>query len=286
MADRWALRFCLAAIVSLLAVGSVRSQRVAVIAPNGSELDKAVAAAMTRTLSAKLRVQDADMSWAAYTAIKPESPFNMTADEAKRVGSVLGCDFFVLLNTDTRRRATLSGPDHVEAYAVIYLVNAQTGLLANWAIASASFVDAADSRKQVLVTVAAFARDVIQAISDREGSASDTSTVTEIPSPDSPDAKGFKPPIPYSRIKPEYTRTAYLYDVTATVEATVDLDEKGQIKQIRMTRWAGYELDESVTKAIRSMNWRPAERDGKPLPVRFLLRYNFKKIEKDDTDNE
>jgi hypothetical protein len=53
-----------------------------------------------------------------------------------------------------------------------------------------------------------------------------------------------------------------------------------------ITRWAGFELDESVAKAVRSMNWRPAERNGKPLPVRFLLRYNFKKIEKDDPDNE
>jgi hypothetical protein len=29
------------------------------------------------------------------------------------------------------------------------------------------------------------------------------------------------------------------------------------------------------------MNWRPAERNGKTLPMRFLLRYNFKKAEQD-----
>jgi hypothetical protein len=27
------------------------------------------------------------------------------------------------------------------------------------------------------------------------------------------------------------------------------------------------------------MQWRPASRDGKALPLRVLLRYNFKKIE-------
>ena len=286
MVDRWIYRFCFAAIVSVLAVGSARSQKTALIAPNGSELDKAVAASLERALSDKLRMQDMDMSWAAYSAIKPAQPFNMTADEARRIGSALGCDFFILLNANTRRRARLSGPDNVEAFASMYVINAQTGLLAYWAIDSASFVEASDARKQVLVMLPAFARDVSQTIKDRLGSApSDTTGITELPDPESAEAKGFKAPIPFLRIKPEYTRTAYLYDVTATVEATVDLDEKGQITRLEITRWAGYDLDESVVKAIRSMNWRPAERNGRPLPIRFLLRYNFKKIEKDDIDN-
>jgi TonB family protein len=110
--------------------------------------------------------------------------------------------------------------------------------------------------------------------------------IEPIPDDGSPAAKNFRAPVPYRRLKPAYTRTAYLYDITATVEATVDLDEKGQITNLAITRWAGYELDESVEKAVRSMNWRPAERSGKSLPIRFLLRYNFKKIDKDDTDNE
>ena len=71
MVDRWIYRFCFAAIVSVLAVGSARSQKTALIAPNGSELDKAVAASLERALSDKLRMQDMDMSWAAYSAIKP-----------------------------------------------------------------------------------------------------------------------------------------------------------------------------------------------------------------------
>jgi TonB family protein len=128
---------------------------------------------------------------------------------------------------------------------------------------------------------------VLDAIRNLGGSArTDAAPNFELPEPGSPEAKNFRAPIPYRRLSPEYTRLAYLYDVTATVEATVDLDELGQITNMAITRWAGFELDESVAKAVRSMNWRPAERNGKPLPVRFLLRYNFKKIEKDDPDNE
>jgi TonB family protein len=75
---------------------------------------------------------------------------------------------------------------------------------------------------------------------------------------------------------------ANLYAVTATVDATVDLDETGKVLRVEITRWAGYGLDESVEETIRKMQWRSATRDGKPLPIRVLLRYNFKKIETDE----
>jgi len=74
---------------------------------------------------------------------------------------------------------------------------------------------------------------------------------------------------------------AFLYDVKGTVEVMVDLDDKGNIIKTEIARWAGFGLDESVIDAVRKMNWRPAERNGKPLPTHFLLRYNFKKSEKE-----
>ena len=40
-------------------------------------------------------------------------------------------------------------------------------------------------------------------------------------------------------------------------------------------------LEESVEKAVRAMNWRPAMRNGSALPMRVLLRYNFTKVEKE-----
>jgi TonB family protein len=101
----------------------------------------------------------------------------------------------------------------------------------------------------------------------------------EVPEPGSPASKGFRPPVPYRRIKPEYTRLAYLYDVTATVDVEVDLDDSGRITRTEIKRWAGFGLDESVINAVKAMNWMPATRGGKPLPMRILLRYNFKKID-------
>jgi hypothetical protein len=95
----------------------------------------------------------------------------------------------------------------------------------------------------------------------------------------SPAARGFRAPVPYRRLKPEYTPEAALYDVKATVDLTIYLDAAGKIVRTDLERWAGFGLDESVEKNVRSMNWRPAERDGKPMAMKFLVRYNFKKPE-------
>ena len=72
-----------------------------------------------------------------------------------------------------------------------------------------------------------------------------------------------------------------MYGVSGTVDIEADIDETGKISRTSIVRWAGYGLDESVERAVRTMNWRPAMRSGKPLPMRVLLRYNFTKIEKD-----
>ncbi len=113
-------------------------------------------------------------------------------------------------------------------------------------------------------------------------SLSELPTPEELPDENSPEAKNFRTPLPYRRLSPEYTAMANLYDITATVDSLVDLDENGKITRIEITRWAGYGLDESVAATIRKMQWRAAERNGKQLPIRVLLRYNFKKIDHDD----
>jgi hypothetical protein len=108
----------------------------------------------------------------------------------------------------------------------------------------------------------------------------------EPPDPASASVRNFRAPIPYRRIKPEYTVEAALYDIVATVDIVVDTDAAGKILRTEIVRWAGYGLDESVDKAVRSMNWRPAERNGRSIAMRFLLRYNFRKLEKEAADRK
>ena len=77
-------------------------------------------------------------------------------------------------------------------------------------------------------------------------------------------------------------KLADFYKIAATVDVLVDISKKGEILNTEIVRWAGYGLDESVEKTVREMNWRAADRNGKSLVMRVLLRYNFKDIKTDE----
>jgi TonB family protein len=70
--------------------------------------------------------------------------------------------------------------------------------------------------------------------------------------------------------------------VEATIDIEIDIDESGKVARTEVLRWAGFGLDDSVTEIVRKMNWRAAQRNGKSLPTRVLLHYNFKKINDDE----
>ena len=276
-------------LLILLFVGASFGQTIAIIAPEKSPFDLRVAAEIRGDLRETIRIQDGDMTSAAFDSARPAAPFNMSTDEAKRVGSIVGTDLYMLIQSGTQRRAALGRADYHEAFAALYFISSRTGRLVLWQILSKDGVTESVAQDDLLRTMPPLILDVVRTarlLIGKETGDSIAPTIEDVPTEGSPAAKDFRSPVPYRRLKPEYTRRAYLYDVTATIEATVDLDDKGNITRASITRWAGYGLDESVLAVIRSMNWRPAERGGKPLPMRFLLRYNFKKLEKDDPIDE
>ncbi len=267
----------------LLFTYAASAQRVAILTPDNSDQSKAFAESLYEALSTKLKVIDRDLSEAAINSKRPTDPFNMTVDESKRVGVAIGCDQLVLIRATNQRRSASGRGEYFEAYAVVYVVSSRTGRLIHWALhkyeaanapAAARFLDAATP------AIADEIKAKIGLISKTEVSEPNLTLMEEPPAPNSPEAKNFIAPIPFRRIKPEYTADAAFYEVTATVEIMVDLDAAGKILRTEIVRWAGYGLDESVDKTVRQMNWRPAERNGKTLPMRFLLRYNFKKVDK------
>ena len=90
-------------------------------------------------------------------------------------------------------------------------------------------------------------------------------------------SNGVRPPRPYRRIKPHYPEQAAHDNVEAIVDVLVDIDAKGNAGHIEIARWAGYGLDESVINTVKQLHFFPAMRDGVPIPMRVLLRYNFRK---------
>ena len=262
------------------------AQQIAFLAPDKSPRSQTVRENLERELSANFRIMDDSLAESVPQSAPDQNIFNLSTENARNFGRALGCSFFVLVKGDTLRRATLSKPDfYIESYAVIYLVSARTGRLTLWKLASFKAPTAAESEKGLAASLTDLAAEIaanIAAANKKELGEDDSAKPEELPDENSADAKNFRSPLPYRRLRPEYTPTASLYNVTATVDATVDLDEQGNIKRVEINRWAGYGLDESVEATIRKMQWRAAERNGKSLPIRVLLRYNFKKIDHDD----
>jgi hypothetical protein len=274
--------FAIVFVVSCALSASATS--VAILSPDGSSLGQQLAEEMAAALKARrIKVIDPDMAAAAYRSAAPETPFNMTCDSAKRLGAVIGSDFFILIKPTLQRRNSSAKKDYFEAYAAIYVVSSRTGHLVDWKLMNAEDQDESKAAKSLVNSTSAFGSilaDRMEAAAHDEVSTAQVKPMEEPPDADSPLAKNFKAPIPFRRIKPEYTAAAAFYEVAATVEIVIDLDEKGQVMRTEIVRWAGFGLDESVEKAVREMNWRAAERDGKFLPMRYLVRYNFKKIDK------
>lgn len=272
-----ALAFC------LIGVLSAQAQRVMVLAPDTTDASRDFAWDLEQELIDKVQIQDFDIGKAVLKASPPENVFNMTKAEAQRFGSAIGSAYFLLIKSSTVRRSSSQRPEYYEAAAAIYLVSSRSGRLIMWKLERYEASKEKDAARQLKKAIPQLAKGLIAKMKTAETAELGESDPPAMEEADAAAAenKSFRAPIPYRRLKPEYTETAAFYDVAATVEMLVDLDAKGDIMRTEIVRWAGYGLDESVEKAVRSMNWRPAERNGKPLPMRFLLRYNFKKLPKD-----
>ncbi|HLA95178.1 MAG TPA: TonB family protein, partial [Pyrinomonadaceae bacterium] len=200
--------------------------------------------------------------------------------------SVIGCDHFILMRTQTQRRESLDRGTYYEAYAAAFVVNARSGRLDGWLLNSVDERSPEKAEQLLRDQTRSISSDIVKIVKDPKNANQQKSSgkFEMVPSDDSPLAQGLKPPIPYRRIKPEYTSMAFLYGIRGTVEIEVDIAADGNVERTSIEHWAGYGLDESVEKAVRSMNWRPAMRNGKALAMRVLLRYNFTKIEKDNDE--
>ena len=271
-------------VFALIFSSTAAAQRVAILTPDKAPSSVAFAEKLESKLAENLKVIDSSLAETAYRSVSPKTPFNLTTDESKEIGVVIGCDMFVILRFATQRRSAFQRAEYYESYAPIYVVSSRTGRLVFWKLQRFESTTPAKSEKLLNDSVGAIAAEIAEQVKStikREIAEPDRPPMEGVPEDNSPPTMNFRAPIPYRRIKPEYPTEAALYGITATVEINVDLDATGTITRKEIARWAGFGLDESVEKTVRQMNWRPAEQNGKTLPMRFLLRYNFKKIDKD-----
>ena len=91
------------------------------------------------------------------------------------------------------------------------------------------------------------------------------------------EVQGIRVPRPYRRLRPEYPQSAARADAEATVDVAVDVGADGEVSEIQIVRWAGFGLDEATVATVRQLHFFPAMKNGAPIPMRVLLRYNFRK---------
>lgn len=234
-------------------------------------------------------VLDRDQVRAAARGAGYAGSISLSLGEARDIGAALGCDFFILGDAQTLRRSPSNDPVYFDSYASIFVVSARTGRLINWQ--RPSFVgDTPAAAEQLLFSELSgfeiqhgLSVTVHRAQEDERGER-ELTTAEQIPiieaAPDdekSATAEGLRLPRPYRRFVPAYPDSAARAEVEATVDVLVDLDASGEVTRVEVARWAGFGLDEATVETVRRLHFFPAMRDGIAIPIRVLLRYNFRK---------
>ena len=288
------------AILSLGAVfgGAIASQarlRVAIVGfkvtvenARSTQLENALVEALRR--DQRVSVIDDSLVRPAVSGIGYDGSINMSKDEARKLGAAIGCDFFIVGKTEALSRSDHENESHEEAYAAIMIVDGRSGALQVFDFVSSKAATRENAISAVLKNLNERTPSYIDQMIHAGASATPTQLeatsnsepknrepIENIPADGSRSAAGFTPPEFLNRVRPEYPPQADLADITATVEAMAVFKSNGQVGNIEITRWAGFGLEESSERAIRQLKFKSATRDGRPINVRALIQYNFRR---------
>ncbi|HEX6046679.1 MAG TPA: energy transducer TonB [Pyrinomonadaceae bacterium] len=282
--------FVIAGLLALL-VSSARAQKatVSVLDFGTTPFAQKISDTLRTRLTNEFTVADADMTRAAATGGAYSGSLNLTVSEARDLGAVLGSEFYILGDAQTLRRSSFSKPAYYESYCSIFLVSARTGRLATWIRPTVQKDDSAAAEAELsqqlsnaemidkIVIAIRRARDDDRAQRSLVVTASEP-LIEEAPEDErAAEVQGLRMPRPYRRLRPEYPDSAARADAEATVDVLVDVRADGEVADVQIARWAGFGLDETTVATVRQMHFFPAMKNGSPIAMRVLLRYNFRK---------
>jgi len=236
-----------------------------------------------------LMVLDRDQVRAAARGVGYTGSISLSLTEARDLGAALGADFFILGDAQTLRRSPSTGSAYYESYASIFVVSARSGRLISWERPTFRADTPAAAEQLLISELSGFEIQrrlgvAVHRAQEDERNERELTTAEQVPvieaAPDddkSAAAEGLQLPRPYRRLVPPYPETAARAEAEATVDVLVDLDAEGEVTRVEVARWAGFGLDEATIETVRRLHFFPAMRDGAPIPIRVLLRYNFRK---------
>jgi TonB family protein len=95
--------------------------------------------------------------------------------------------------------------------------------------------------------------------------------------PDTEGGRGvFTAPVLLVKTEPAYSEEARKGKVQGTVILLVEIDSSGRPRNIRVRRPLGFGLEERAVEAVGRWRFRPAYRNGKPVPCSAEVEVNFR----------
>ncbi len=289
------IRFLIILFISLFAPVESQSEKrrmqIAVLDFGDSIVAKSARDTVVSGLGAEseLNLLDKDQARSAARGSGYLASLNMSVQEARSLGESIGCDYYFIGDVQTLRRSPSTGAVYFESYASIFIVSSRTGRLLSWERPSfqAPTGNAAekllldrlantDTQHRYLATIR---RAQEEERMHREIVFDNTTPVVEVAPDDEKVAElqGLRLPRPYRRLVPPYPETAAKAEAEGTVDVLANLDANGEVIEVELARWAGFGLDEATVDTVKRLHFFPAMRKGTAIPLRVLLRYNFRK---------
>lgn len=235
-----------------------------------------------------LTVLDRDLGRAAAKGAGYSGSLNMMLTEARDLGAALSSDFYLIGDAQTIRRSSSAKPVFYESYCSVFVISSRSGKLAHWNRLSAEADTPNKAEEQLLgqLNQVDFIQHVSSAIKQAQVNEQAQRSIINVDAPlieEAPDdekiagAQGLRLPKPFRRLRPEYPQSAAKAEAEATVDVVVDVGADGEVGNVEVVRWAGFGLDEATVATVRQLHFFPAMRNGTAVPLRVLLRYNFRK---------
>lgn len=256
--------------------------RVAVVDFAGDE--RGEVAALVRTLAQSFNLIDDEQTRAAVRGAGYDGNLNFSREEARALGMSIGCDFYILGTTHIVRRIVAAEKFSHDGLAGLFIVETRSGRLVKFSFEQVQAATETEARAKLAALLKKDWASCAAAITDaRSKSLAEAETmprasdeVIEIFDAEKA-TPGLTPPVFSERLKPDYTAEAELMGVTATVEVVAVFGADGRVGEVEVVRWAGFGLDEVAVATVKQLRFKPAERAGKAVTIRALVRYNFRR---------
>ncbi len=255
--------------------------RVAIIDLQGDDNGRVVS--ILEDIARQFEVVDRDLSRRAARGALYSGSLNLATEEARSLGESIGCDYYLTGLVRNMRRLGAGGEAYFEALAGIYLIETKSGRVVKFEFFRERAGDEADAFVSLVKAVSARASGLRDAIANAHRQRRDLALEPPREAPldvvnldGDQSSKDLTPPVFFERLRPDYTEQAASIDLIATVEVSAVFGSGGRVETSEIVRWAGFGLDESALATVRRLRFKAATKDGKPISVRGLVRYNFR----------